>query len=285
MAAHRISLEGNGFITDALKKRLLGRPGINRGLIEVVISTVRFANDLAANLDAYAPHETPVEKQRVVALIILVRLLEIVESMVILAAYGVRQELQTLFRVFLDAYFLLANVCSDPEFVPVYMRTDGPERLKLLNAATKHDHPLFAELNDYNTEEVRTELGQRIKDENIQAFSSFVFAKNVGCAHVYDSMYRLASASVHSAPRCLVDYVDADAEGNIKRVFHKGDVETTHRVLYDTASLLLKVISGVCEAFGVSHTTILKQFEVSLESAMVEHENPNLRSHAGEAGR
>lgn len=147
MAAHRINLEGDGFITEALIERLRGRPGVNRGLIEVVVSTVRFANELAANLDAYTPHETPEEKQRVIALIILVRLLEIVESMVILAAYGVRQELQTLFRVFLDAYFLLANVCSDPGFVPVYFRTDGPERLKLLNAVTKHDHPLFASYN------------------------------------------------------------------------------------------------------------------------------------------
>lgn len=274
MALHRIILEGDGFITEALIQLLRERPGVNRGLIEVVISTVRFANDFATKLNAYAPHETPEEKQRVVALIILVRLLEIVESMVILAAYGVRQELQTLFRVFLDAYFLLANVCSDPAFVPVYFRTDERERLKLLNAATQHGHPLFAALNDYNTEVVRTELGQRIKDEGIQAFRSELFAKNVDCAHVYDSIYRLSSASVHSAPRCLEDYVDADAEGNINRIFHKGDVETTHRVLYDTVSFLLKALSGVCEAFGVTHTANLKQLETSLETAMIEHENP-----------
>jgi hypothetical protein len=44
-------------------------------------------------------------------------LIEVAESIVILSAYGVRQDLESLFRVFLDAYFLIGNVCSDPEFV------------------------------------------------------------------------------------------------------------------------------------------------------------------------
>ena len=278
---HRIRIEGTGFITEPVVERLRALPGGNRALMEVVISTVNFANDLAASLPAHAPHDTPEEKQKVIALALLVRLIEVVEATVILSAHGVRQDLHTLFRVFLDAYFVLANVCSDPGFVPIYFRTDEPERLKLLNAAAQHDHELFAVMNEYATEELRTQLGQRIKEEGIQAFNSYLFANNVGCAHVYDSMYRFSSPSVHSGPRCLADYVEADVEGNVLRILHRGDIETAHRVLYDTECFLLKALSGICNLFGVSHTDTIKQFETAVEAAMTEQEYPDLRLHTG----
>jgi len=225
MSHRRINIEGTGFITEPIAERLRALPDGNRALMDLVISTVQFANDLAPRLPATSPHETPEEKQKVIALALLVRLIEVVESMVILASHGVRQELHTLFRVFLDAYFLLANVCSDPQFVPIYFRTDEPERLKLLNAAAQQDHELFAALNQCNNHELRTTLGQRIKEEGIQAFNSYLFAESIGCAHIYDSMYRLSSPSVHSGPRCLADYIEADEEGNVLSILHRGDVD------------------------------------------------------------
>jgi hypothetical protein len=196
----------------------------------------------------------------------LVRLLEIAESTFILAAHGVRQELHTLFRVFLDAYFLIANVCSDPEFVPVYFRTDEKTRLTLLNAAAKYDNALFKLLNDYATAEVKDELEQKIQRERIDAFKSFAFAKRAGCEQLYDSMYRLCSASVHSTPRCLAEYADVDAEGNIQVIIHSGDIETIHRVIYDTQCFLVKALRGVCELFELADVATLDELDVSREA-------------------
>lgn len=278
-------IEGAGFITTPVAERLRALPGGNQALMEVVISTVKFANDTAENLPATSPHETPEEKQKVIALALLVRLIEIVESIVILASYGVRQELYTLFRVFLDAYFLLSNVCSDPGFVPIYFRTDEAARLKLLNAAAQYNHDLFLAINEYGTKERRTELGQCIKEEGIQAFNSYLFASNVGCAHIYDSMYRTSSPSVHSGPRCLDKYIEADEQGNVLRILHRGDIETVHHVLYNTVSFVLKLLIEIYNLFGVSETDSIKQFEKSLEVAMTGQENPNfqLRSDAQRA--
>lgn len=273
MPRSRIRIDGDGFITEESENRLLSLPGINRDLVEAVVATVKFANEIATSVSAHAPHETPEEKQKVIALALLVRLIEIVESIFILSAHGIRQELHTLFRVFLDAYFLIANVCSDAEFVRVYFLTDEPNRLKLLNAATKHDHELFSRLKEYGTEELRTELDHRIKEDKIQTFNSFLFAENVGCAEIYDSLYRISSASVHTSPRCLKQYVEADVQGNIVKILHKGDAETTREVLYDTMCFLLKALRGISELFVHPATDRITQLEVAIEAAMTEHEN------------
>lgn len=254
MIGWRISIEGSGFITEETEKRLLSLPDINRDLVVTGLATLRFANELATTAPAHVPHESPEEKQKVIALVLLVRLIEIVESIFILSAYGVRQELKTLFRVFLDAYFLIANVCSDPQFLQVYFRTDEPNRLKLLNAAARHDHKLFEKVNQYATEEVRTELEQKIKQEKILAFNSYLYAEKVGCSHLYDSMYRLTSSSVHTTPRCLEEYVEADAQGNITRILHKGDIGTVHQMFYDTTWFLLIALNAVSQVF---HSTRL----------------------------
>lgn len=268
MTFQRIAIEGAGFINEEIEARLLSLPEVNRQLVEVVISTVCFANEKALNLPAFAPHETPEEKQKVIALTLLVRLIEISESIIILSAYGVRQELKTLFRVFLDAYFLIANVCSDPEFVGLYFQTHEPERLKLLNAGARNNHAIFDELKQYATKNIRATLDQKIKEEKLQAFNSFSYADKVGCTHLYDSLYRLMSPSVHTGPRCLEDYVEADLHGNITKILHLGDLEVSHRVLYDTVWFLLRALCGICELFEHSDTGRISELEADLETAM-----------------
>ena len=262
-----IQIRGDGFITGDLITRLSSRPGVNGGLIHVFAETLNFASALLSRVPV-SKHETPEEKQKVIALLMLLRLVEIGESTFILAAHGVRQELHSMFRIFLDAYFLVANVCSDPGFVPVYFRTDEPIRLKLMRVASKHDNELFKILNEYATAEIKDELERKIKQERIEAFKSFVFAKRVGCDKIYDSMYRLASASIHSGPRCLEEYVDVDETGAIRVLIHSGDTETIHRVLYDTHCFLVKAVRGVCELFALTEETTLSEFDRMRESAM-----------------
>lgn len=197
----------------------------------------------------------------------LVRLVEIAESIFILAAYGVRQDLRSLFRVFLDAYFLIANICSDAAFVPVYFGTDVHARLKLMRGAAKRDDELFKELNEYATADLQSELDRKIKQERVEAFNSFAFAEKVGCGNIYDSMYRICSASVHTTPRCLEEYVETDANDNIVVIIHTGDNESTHRALSDTQHLLVKALRGVCEVFALKEDAALAALDARNEAA------------------
>lgn len=274
MASTFIKIDGAGFLTEQLANSLAGRTGINRALASTVIDALRYANQLASELQAPIPHSSPQEKQRAIAVVLFVRVIEIFEATVVLAACGVREEQRTLFRVFLDAYFVLANVCSDPDFVAAYFRTDQVERLKLIHASARYEDDLFGKLNEYATEEVRDGIKKMIKEEAIQNFNSFEFAKNVGCEKIYDSMYRIYGASVHTSPRCLENYVRTDAQGNITEVVHREDVETTDCVLYDCGWFFLKAIRGVQELFQMPGAEAVTHYEQAFEAAVRGRQDP-----------
>lgn len=248
----RIEITGHGFLTDDIAKRLSERSAINPEVSTAVIATLNLANKLVLLLPIYSPSESVVDRQLTMALTLLVRLIEIAESTVILSAFEVRQDVKTLLRVFLDAYFIFANVCNDPEFVAEYVRADEIARRKLINAAFNHDGRMFAKLKDYATPELRAALDQRIKDDGIQEFQSARYARQAGCVDIYDAHYRILSASVHTTPRCFLDYLVTNDSDEITAIRHDPDAENADQVLYDIAWFLLTAIENVSKHFSRS---------------------------------
>lgn len=260
-----MKVEGRGFLKPALPCLSETVGHANQEQYRLLQEVVQFAEALKDEL-VIKGQESAKEKQKVIAFVVFVRLLEIVEALIILAAYGVKEELKSLFRIFLDAYFIQANCCNDPDFIPVYFQTDEAARLKLINVAEKYQTELFGLINGYATKDIKEELDRKIKQEKIDAFNSFQFAKNVGCEEIYDSIYRVLSSAVHTTPRCLDDYVDVDENGMITAIRHGPDAETTDRITYDTTTFFLKSVSGLCELFALDKESDLKRFADKLRT-------------------
>ena len=75
-------------------------------------------------------------------------------------------------------------------------------------------------------------------------------ASNVGCAGIYDSLYRIASAATHSSPRALADYVLESSDGavlEVKRHPQLGDIGIR---LLDVGAFLLNVQDAFNELFA-----------------------------------
>src|SRR5882724_11845813 len=123
MDQKKIEVEKSAFRGDEILSALLSIPGISKEPAKTAVETVILANHLAASVAAYAPYTSPTEKQKVIALALLVRLIDVAEGILLLSTSGGKQDVQSLFRIFLDAYLLVANACSDVEFVPTYLLT------------------------------------------------------------------------------------------------------------------------------------------------------------------
>lgn len=238
-------------------ERLIATEGVNCELVKVFADLISSAHQLLRSLPI-GSQDTDAEKQKILAAVLLARHIEIVESGFLLASRGACLETVTMFRVYLDAYFVLANVCSDAGFLSTYFRSDEMERLKLMRAASKRESEMFRETREYASRELQDELDVKIQAEKIQAFNSFQFAENVGCGNIYDSMYRISSAAVHSSPRALESLVETDVEGHITHIFLRANGDATNRVLYDLHHYFCKGLEGVCDLFGRDRAHIEK---------------------------
>lgn len=250
VAMRPIQIIGGSKVEPADVERLAATEGVNRELVMVFSDTISWAHELLRSLPI-ASQGTDAEKRKVMAAVLLARVIEAVESGFLLASRGACLETATMFRVFLDAYFVLANVCSDASFLSVYFRSDEVERLKLMRAVSKpkHESEMFREVREYASHELQRELDARIKAEKIQAFNSFAYAENVGCGDIYDSMYRISSAAVHSNPRALENLIEVDDQGRITHIFLQTHGDSANRVLYDLHQFFCKALEGICELF------------------------------------
>ena len=261
-----MKIEGSGFITGDLIRIAKAKNVNGFDLFKVLFDLNSFSEELAKNLKI-ENQETSKDKQKVITLVLFIRIIEIVQSTLILALYGVREDLNSMFRVFLDAYFVFANFCLNENFTQSYFLTDEANRLKIMNVATKHESDLFKKLREYATSEIRNELDKKIKEEKIQSFNSYLYAEQAGCSEMYDSMYRLTSASIHTTPRCFEHYVETDKDGNIIVIKHKSDPETINRTIYDISLHLIIVLKGISELFEIANEDNINIFSKNLETA------------------
>lgn len=262
-----MKIEGDGFLSESGQKKaqqIVARNDRVFRALERTISEVRSF----VSLQEVREQDTEEEHQKIIALVLAARVLEISEASLLVMKNGMSNEANTLFRVFLDAYFVIGNVCSDASFVANYFKSDEAARLKLLNAAKKHDSELFKSINEYASKAFQDELQKKIAEEKIQAFNSYAYAENIDCAATYDSMYRVLSGSLHTTPRALEKYIEEDEVGNIiliKDFSLEGDIPQR---AYDLASFLIKVLSGLMEVFGCLNEAEIQELVTNLDKSV-----------------
>lgn len=240
-------VDGTGFLSEegiAQAQQVAERLAPILELVENVVCLCHQGMAEAAIRD----QETPQEKQRIIACVVLARLLEITEGSIALARGGFSVQVVSATREFLEAYFLFGNVCKDPAFVPQYFNSDLKTRQTLINQAFKHQGVPFASTHQYATDEVKAELQAQIDSVGAAGLDAYRNAKNVGCTVLYDSLYRITSAATHSSPRALGNYV-TEVDGMVIAIARGPQLGDIAQRLLDQGALLLNVRSAFDELF------------------------------------
>jgi hypothetical protein len=262
---HQMDLIGNGFLTPegSAEAQCLGLPtSAQLAVAERAVALCQTALE-SVELSGQA---TECEKQKLIACVVLARILEASEAMVLLAQRGFSVEVTAVFRNFLDAYFVFGNLCKDRAFVARYFNSDLKTRQKLVNAAAKHRAEPFTLVNSYASSEVRKELAEKMSEMNATEFNSYQHAHDIGCADVYDSMYRISSAATHSTVRSLVDYVREDEMGNIVQIRRLPQVADIPERLLDLTAFLLNVRAAFDDLFGLEQHSEARAIRDLLEA-------------------
>ena len=258
-----MKIKGDGFLSELGQKEAHQIVACNDRVFYSLECTISNLRSFASSREVHE-QDTEEGRQKIIALVLTVRILEIAEAALLIMKSGMSNEADTLFRVLLDAYFVFGNVCSDASFVTIYFKSDDVTRLTLINAVKNHKSELFKGINEYASETMADELKKKIKDEESQKFDSYAYANKIDCSHIYHSMYRITCASLHTSPRSLGKYVDEDAMGNIQLIKDHPDVGDIPQRAFDFAFFLIKVLSGLKEVFGCLDETEIQNMVANL---------------------
>ena len=236
----------------------------NQAGFEMLLRSIEALRSFAGSCEV-AEQETKTDKQRVIALVLAARVLEVLEAAYVIMKHGMSTEANSLFRIFLDAYFVLANICSDPDFVVEYFQSDEADRLKLINAARKYTDELFRQVNEGISDEHRANLKARVESEKIQAFNSYKYAAKIGGEIIYDSMYRITSSAIHTTPKALIGYTEKDDEGAVVLVRDGPSRGQIPQRLHDLTDFSIRALSGLQECFGCLDQEQINRLSVKLQ--------------------
>ena len=243
-----MKIKGRGYISaeaqGAAEKLLSPHVAIFTKLDELIEELIEFCS-----YQAVSGQKTDAEKQQIIALAVVARIVEISQAASLVMRHGMGNEANSLFRVFLDAYFVFGNVCSDPKFVPKYFSSDEQARLTLMNVSLQHKSGILAKLHQY-ARTARDALRAKINAQNIERRKSETYAKNIGCQEIYDSMFRVSSSAIHSSPRSLAHYVEETEKGEIQTIHMQPRIQDIPQSAYDFSVFLINVYSGITELFG-----------------------------------
>lgn len=240
---------GDGYTSEAGQKAGGKLVTENIKIFSELDRTINDIRSFAASQEIFDPDALE-SHQKITALLLLARILEISEASCLLMKNGMNNESTSLFRVFLDAYFLFGCVCSDATFVAEYFQTDSVARLKLMNVAQQQRTDIFDRIKIFATENIKNELKKQIDAQKTQEFNSFNYARKIDCSHIYDSVYRIASASLHSTPHALLLYAETNHLGTILAINCCPPAKDIPQRIYDLTYFLIKVYSGINDVFG-----------------------------------
>ena len=250
-----VDVDSKGFLSQELNEVLKRTALFDSSLRDALPDLLRVGRELSSKCEVARNQATEEDRKKISVLVLYVRLLDVSESIYVLSSLGARQETKALFRVFLDAYFVVARLLSDDTFPQKYFQIDNVERLKLLRVAAKDIPTDFFEpsFKELISEEVIAELDKVIKDERQQAFNSYSNAIAVGCEHMYNLRYRILGASVHSGPRAFIDYLDEEeSTGIINGLSGAITQAEAGRFSFDMGFYLVRVIEGVAQLFDLT---------------------------------
>jgi hypothetical protein len=215
--------------------------------------------------------------QHLLAAALFVRLLQSTQAAVHLIVLGLRHDSAAIIRVSIESLILLANSCRDRAFGRRYVASGSKKTLLRTNRGLPNA------TRDGLDAEMRTRLGvaeaqhgQIIDTLGRNSDRLEQLAIDVGLGELYDTVYRLYSASVHSEAGIVASCYEVQANSMVMN--YNPDWEYTGAYLSEVCRVLLYAIASVEELFGTSHSDGRVQLAMELEKLSPQWPDPKRKS-------
>jgi hypothetical protein len=208
--------------------------------------------------------------QEMIAACLIIKLLNDMQAALLLAERGLASQTRTLIRTGVEAFIILANVCSVDGFWRSFIYSDQIARRKLLVAIRDNPSTWFDEVRSHVTPELIDQLNQEIREHGITEEKIRQLAHRVDLMVLYDGPYRLYSQNVHSSPRSLEEYCQFDQNEELAGFVWSPQTQGLEAELTVIPRIMILGFVAVNELFDLK----LDETLASLHAEIAQLENP-----------
>lgn len=200
--------------------------------------------------------------RKLVTALLYVRLLEMFQSTVLLAARGMVSASSVSFRALIEAYFHFDAIRNDDSYLNEFLDQFSVDRRRMASGIFNSESESLDELRRYFTEETVADTKQKLKVAGIRPLTTAEAAKRGGNEGMYRTAYALLSADVHTSARSLESHLICDEEtGEIAGLKYGQEKRNFERHLGLSVLIMCEVLEGIYEIFGESVPSELKKIE------------------------
>lgn len=228
---------------------------------DLFITTFR---DIESRMPINWQTDPPQSQRQVLAILLLVKALNTIESMVILMEKGLESDLRVLCRSLFETVIRLRAMCQDPEYHKEYIGYDLHERMMFFRVIDRHEDffiqthsrdiayssgDAIAKVDSIKKNITENKLANKGKTVDI--------AKKVDMEKEYDFVYRHFSIDAHATPKSLERLFQRD-EGVITQINAKSaNFDKMEIIMCTGLTYLLRAMEDLCNLLGQENQTFI----------------------------
>lgn len=179
---------------------------------------------------------------------LLTRQMSSFQAFLILLEKGLLTQAEIILRNISETMFIVGAIGKDKNFADKYTLAEEVSRKKAL-VRLKKNFERNGKKIDQQTIDLIAEIDEKIRDQDIQTFSTERIAKIAGLSNYYDTLYPLTSMAVHTSARGLDKALEVDDEGKVLSVDYGPKVDELDMHLDYGISMTLYTLHEIAVQF------------------------------------
>jgi len=178
---------------------------------------LRFDNKLYPLLPIDMEEASSETKRRVLAMCLLIKAMNTIESMVILAEKGLESDCRVLCRSIFETIIRLRAICQFEDYYLEYVGYDLHEGKMFLKSIKRHEEfflevspPEVSSYTSENAQELGQNIEKKIEEGKLPQGKTNIIAERLGLRKDYDFVYGHLSIDAHATPKSLLRYMERE---------------------------------------------------------------------------
>lgn len=204
-------------------------------------------------------------------IVLFARLMELFQGVFIRVEHGMTSVSSVVFRAYLEAYFYLMAIRTDPTFLKEYLDQLHIARKGLVNRIRHSNSTSLTALREVLDETLAHEISETIREQNIKPLNIEDVARRAGCHDIYATAYAILSGAVHTTAWDLEAHlVYNEANKTIEGLQYGPSDAGTARFLGLAGMVMAEALETVSSIFNEDRSRLCTEFTSQFQAALGE---------------